>query len=232
MVSQWIEMRAGDMLNRIAFVAARTIRTKASLAALVATARSEAESLTAEARRREPPPRLACREGCDACCYQRVVATAPEIIVIAARIAATRSAEEVSALVDTLTAQLRQTNRQPCPLLRQGRCTAYEHRPLRCQGHTGVDARDCHRLDHLVWLPQERSFRAASGGIAAGAARCGVGSGTYELRRALLIALTEKDVEARYLGGDGVFDPAALSIEHMTPEERAVEEVRIRNEQR
>jgi hypothetical protein len=230
MVSPWVETRVGAILNRVAFVAARTLRTKTSLAALVSFARNEAQALTAEAFRREPAPRLACREGCDACCHQRVVVTAPEVIVIAARISDNHSAEELSALVDRLAAQLRKQIREPCPLLSRGRCTIYECRPLRCQGHSGVDARSCHRLDHLVWLPQEQSFRAASRGIALGAARCGVGSGTYELKRALLIALTDKDVEARYLNGDGIFTPAELRVEDLTPEERAVEEVRIRNE--
>jgi hypothetical protein len=231
MVSQWIADRSDEILNRVAFVAARTLRTKTSLAALVTYARNEAESLTAEALRLVPPARIACREGCDACCYQRVVVTGPEAIVIAARISETRSGEEVKALTDRLTAQLQKPMRQPCPLLYRGRCTVYACRPLRCQGHNGVDARQCHRLDHLVWLPQEVSFRMASGGIAAGAARCGVGSSTYELRHALLIALTENDVEARYLNGDDLFAPAALSVDNMTPEERAVEDVRIRREQ-
>jgi hypothetical protein len=230
MVSPWIETRVGELLNRVAFNASRALRTKGSLAALVTSARNEAEALTAEVLRREPAPSLACREGCDACCYQRVVLTAPEVIVIAARISETRSAEEVRALTDRLAAQLRKPIREPCPLLRQGRCTVYECRPLRCQGHSGVDARSCHRLDHLVWLPQEQGFRAASAGIAIGAARCGVGSGTYELKRALLIALTENDAEARYLNGDGLFTSAELLAGDLTPEERAVEEARMRRE--
>jgi hypothetical protein len=232
MVSPWIETGVGEILNRVAFVAARALRTKTSLAALLASARDEAQALTAEALRREPPARLACREGCDACCHQRVTLSAPEVIVIAARISETRSAPEVKALTDQLAAPPRKPSREPCPLLRQGRCTVYECRPLRCQGHNGLDARSCERLNHLVWLPQEHSFRAASQGIAIGAARCGVGCGTYELRRALLIALTEKDVEARYLNGDGLFTPAELRFEDLTPAERAVEEARLRQEQR
>jgi hypothetical protein len=230
MVSPWIESRAGEIAARVAFNAARTIRTKGSLAALIAAARSEAQALTVEALRREPPGTLACREGCDACCHQRVVLTGPEAIVLAQRIVATRSAEQVDALVGVLSAQLRKPQRRPCPLLCQRRCTVYDCRPLRCGGHVAVDARRCDRLDHLVWLPQELSFRAASGGIAAGAARCGVGSGPYELRRALLITLTEKDVQARYLNGEDVFAPAELSLEDMTPEERAIENARIRRE--
>jgi Fe-S-cluster containining protein len=232
MVSRWIEIRVGEILNRVAFIAARALRTKTSLAALVTSARNEAEALTAEVLRREPAPSFACHEGCDACCYQRVALTGPEVIVIAVRISEARCAQEVKALIDRLAAPLRKPIREPCPLLYEGRCTVYEFRPLRCQGHSSVDARSCNRLDHLVWLPQEQSFRAASGGIALGAARCGVGSGTYELKRALLIALTEKDVEARYLNGDGLFTPAELRAEDLTPEERAVEEARIRREQR
>jgi hypothetical protein len=231
MVAPWIETGVAEIENRVAFIAARTLRKKTSLAALVTSARNEAEALTAEVLRRVPAPRLACHDGCDACCYQRVVLTAPELIVIAARISETRSAQEVKALTDQLAAQLPKPIREPCPLLRQRRCTIYECRPLRCQGHSGVDARTCHRLDHLVWLPQEQSFRAASRGIAVGAARCGVGSGTYELKRGLLIALTENDVEARYLNGDGLFAPAELRFEDLTPEERAIEQIRIRNEQ-
>lgn len=231
MVSPWIETKVTETAKRVAFISARALRTKGSLAALVASARSEARALAAEALKREPPGHLDCREGCDACCRsQRVVMSGPEAIVIAARIAETRSAEEVSGLRDLLTAQLRKPHGQPCPLLQKHRCTVYECRPLRCEGHNGVDARQCHRLDHLVWLPQEMSFRVASGGISAGAARCGVGSGTYELRRALLIALTEKDVEARYLGGDALFAPAELKLEDMTPGEREIEEIRIRRE--
>ncbi len=93
-----------------------------------------------------PAIATACKPGCSWCCRMMVTATAPEVLTLAAAIAAmpeeraaavrARIAEAVPAVAG-LDADARRRLARPCPLLEaDGRCGAYAARPLACRGRT------------------------------------------------------------------------------------------------
>jgi len=82
-----------------------------------------------------------CGSGCVSCCYLMVLGTPFEILSIARQILATRTPAEIDALKARLqeVAQipldpaLRAKAAQPCALLEDGLCSAYEVRPAVCR---------------------------------------------------------------------------------------------------
>ena len=73
-------------------------------------------------------PHAACTDGCSGCCYQPVSLTLQEAQVIARE---TGLPMQMPAAWST--GPVLQYVGQPCPFLRDARCTIYEHRPLVCR---------------------------------------------------------------------------------------------------
>jgi Fe-S-cluster containining protein len=102
---------------------------------------------------RAPAGAVACRAGCDHCCYQGVGVTPPEALAIADHLRRTRSPEELARVTAHLGEQRERTRGltaaerfspdHPCPFLESARCTIYEVRPLSCRGMNSLDAGDC-----------------------------------------------------------------------------------------
>jgi Fe-S-cluster containining protein len=102
---------------------------------------------------RAPAGTVACRAGCDHCCYQGVGVTPPEALAIAEHVRQTRSPEELERITMHLgdqrekTRGLSSTERfspdHPCPFLESARCSIYEVRPLSCRGMNSLDADEC-----------------------------------------------------------------------------------------
>src|SRR4029079_19658980 len=104
---------------------------------------------------RAPAGAVACRAGCDHCCYQSVGVTPPEALAIFDHLSRTlpdAELERVAAHVAAHRARTRDLSTaerfspdHPCPFLdvTGGRCTLYEVRPLSCRGMTSLDAGDC-----------------------------------------------------------------------------------------
>jgi Fe-S-cluster containining protein len=102
---------------------------------------------------RAPEGAVACKAGCDHCCYQAVGVTAPEALAILDHLKSTRSSGElarVAAKVSErhdrtrgLSSQERFSPDHPCPFLEAGRCSIYEARPLACRGMNSLDAEEC-----------------------------------------------------------------------------------------
>ena len=100
-----------------------------------------------------PAGAVACRAGCDHCCYQIVGVTPPEALAIFDHLSQTASdseLEEISARIAEarartrgLTSAERFSPEHPCPFLRAGRCSIYEVRPLACRGMNSLDAHEC-----------------------------------------------------------------------------------------
>jgi Fe-S-cluster containining protein len=136
-----------------------------------------------------PAGALACKAGCDHCCYQPVGVTPGEALTILQHLRRTRSPEELERLTAHVTT-LRERSRgltsaerfspeHPCPFLEAGRCSIYEARPLSCRGMNSLDATECetrlrdpvaraefvaHGGGHLFVEPV-RAFRAVSAGL-------------------------------------------------------------------
>ncbi len=113
---------------------------------------------------RSEAQRVACRAGCDHCCYQSVGVTPAEALAIVDYLRATRSSAELADLVHALAAarernqgldsKQRFSPEYPCGFLRDGQCTIYPVRPLACRGMNSLDAEECRRM---LYDPRERS---------------------------------------------------------------------------
>jgi hypothetical protein len=125
------------------------------------------EALLAQA----PAGAVACKAGCDHCCYQVVGATPPEVLAIVHHLRQTRSSEELERLREHvatlferahgLSSNERFSPEHPCAFLKEGgSCSIYEVRPLACRGMNSLDAVECAtRLRD----PQARSDFLAAG---------------------------------------------------------------------
>ncbi|MBC7951471.1 MAG: YkgJ family cysteine cluster protein [Rhodospirillaceae bacterium] len=79
-------------------------------------------------------PPAACRKGCGWCCHQRVGAAAVEVLAIS------------RALVDRPEARAALaawSPGKPCAFLKDGACSVYDIRPLKCRSLWHVDERHC-----------------------------------------------------------------------------------------
>src|SRR5262249_38479726 len=113
----------------------KTGRTPLQVIEVAERAAPVAEQAIDDAKRRCPPPPLACRAGCDWCCHLTVGTTVPEVVRIAAYLRQTLSPEELQAIRQRI-AELEEHKRRlslgqradaywPCALLVNHRCAAY-----------------------------------------------------------------------------------------------------------
>jgi Fe-S-cluster containining protein len=170
------------------------------------------------------PGDIACQAGCSWCCSQYVSITPPEAFELAAWIEATSTPAEREAWVALLTQRAAQARGKSvgayaiakiaCAFLKEGLCTAYEHRPLLCRGYFSSDARRCEvgyktPLKYGATIPAAILPRAMAhlinAGLVQGCADAGVQSGSYELHQAALIALTTPNAAARWAQGEPIF---------------------------
>jgi hypothetical protein len=95
----------------------------------------------------------ACRAGCFFCCMQPVEASLPEILLLADHLRGRLAPTELDAVRARCDAYLERVDDNPagpalCPLNVDGRCVAYEARPLACRGYNALDAADCEARLH------------------------------------------------------------------------------------
>lgn len=119
---------------------------------------------------RAPAGAVACRAGCDHCCYQGVGVTPPEALAVADHLLGTRSPDELARIVAHLADRREKTRgltsaerfspEHPCPFLESARCTIYEVRPLSCRGMNSLDAGEC---ETRLRDPDARAAFVASG---------------------------------------------------------------------
>ena len=145
-----------DLVAGTANTAYATLGREATLEGTVGLARKVmgatsrlAEGLLARA----PAGTVACRAGCDHCCYQIVGVTTPEALAILDHLSQTASDPELEAVSARVAASRARTRGlsaaerfspdHPCPFLQSGRCSIYEVRPLACRGMNSLDAGEC-----------------------------------------------------------------------------------------
>src|SRR5690606_6640909 len=113
---------------------------------------------------------VACKAGCDHCCYQSVGVTTAEALTIVDYLNQTLSSEGLAEVARRVagarartaglaSAQTYSTD-YPCPCLQEAQCTIYEARPLSCCGMNALDAQECRRN---LRDPQARAAFLASG---------------------------------------------------------------------
>jgi len=185
------------------------------------------------ARSPDRPP--ACRAGCAHCCHQAVGVTAPEVFAIHDHLRATRTPDQLEALVRRLheaddrtrgmAAAERLSPELPCPFLEEARCSIYEVRPLSCRGTNSLDAAACERTlrepdaraallagreSIPCYLEPIRAFHAVTAGLQLALDQLhGLEAQPLELTAAMRIMVDDADgVAARWLGGKDPFAAA------------------------
>lgn len=106
--------------------------------------------LVGKALAQAPPP--VCAPGCNHCCHTLIPVTVPEILDIA-EVLETWDTDDRAALLERIARYEQAANRywrydeqfhaQACPLLVDGLCSVYDHRPSFCRGKSSYRAEDC-----------------------------------------------------------------------------------------
>jgi Fe-S-cluster containining protein len=185
-----------------------------------------AEETVRAAMAADPPPPLACKEGCDWCCHLTVGTVVPEVVRILEHLRQTLSPEALRATRERVAALDEQRRRQtlsrradarlPCALLVDRRCTVYPVRPLTCRGFNSRSAFRCEQFaggqarDVPAYAPQQRVMTFTLDGTRAGLEASGLNDDLLELTAALRVALEVPDAVTRWLAGEPVFAPARL----------------------
>jgi len=167
--------------------------------------------------------RRACQEGCAFCCYLPVVvATAAEIVYLAAWLREHCSPGELAALQQRLADRQEMMSSSstqprtplPCALLQDNRCIAYPARPLKCRGCHSVRREACEQayghgqstnrvpVDAYAFI----MGNAVLNGLGDSASRAGLDGDSYDLTHALARALDMPDVIERWCNGERLFD--------------------------
>lgn len=178
----------------------------------------------------EGHPPLACHKGCATCCTLRVLATAPEIFLIARYI---RNAAEALAKIgvdlpariaeaDRMTRGLGEAERvklrRQCPfIVTGGVCCIYPVRPLACRGHASYDVRACAeaasgKRGEIPFSEPHAMVRSLVQNAMQSALRdAGYAWGGYELNHGLRIALADEDSHDAWAGGEDSLSPALIA---------------------
>lgn len=175
------------------------------------------------AGRAAPRKAIACRMGCAHCCRAWVAATAPEVLFVK-RAIPNRQKEAIRASIDaayartgTLDLAGRTAISEPCPLLKDNVCQAYDARPAVCQTAVSGDASICARAflpgaaDEGIPTPDfyigmRRGYALA---LAGALKKAGFPSASYEFNAALRAAFARPDAEAAWLAGEDLFEGVA-----------------------
>jgi hypothetical protein len=177
----------------------------------------------------EGAPALACKGDCPACCIIRVVATAPEVFLVARFVAANAAilaqhgvdlvgrihgaAEAASGLGE----RERMALKRICPFIEDGLCLAYRVRPLACRGHASYDEAACREatagadVEAAISTPHLVVRSLVQNAMMASLRGAGLAWGLYELNGAVALALSTPQAELRWTEGDDPLSPAAVA---------------------
>ncbi len=199
-----------------------------------------AQSLVEVSVAARPPTvqKIACTKGCAYCCHTFVAITPPEVFRLAG---AVRDGRAAGMTVDTVRARgaplvgVRPRDRigrkLACPLLVDGACSVYRHRPLACRQATSLDLAACvdefeaRNLEARIPISGAYLNYSSNAHITLlGAMRAaGLPTESFELAGALEVALTVPDAETRWLAGEDVFRDAQRPGPREAQTERAIQ---------
>jgi Fe-S-cluster containining protein len=205
-----------------------SLRRGVPLTEIVATA-TEATAFADEALdivHDEYQPPVQCREGCAYCCQKPgVLVTIPEFVRIVEHVVSTFDPEALGRLRDRARRYVSAlggrnfneptSDRIPCPLLVNDRCSIYQIRPLVCRSYNSTSVEACRRasLDQTSTVPIFAILKDVTDGITVGVSqaleRHGLSGALLDLGTALAIALDD-DAQAlsTAIEGGGPFGAA------------------------
>ncbi len=184
-----------------------------------------------ESNRTEGAKPVACKEGCDWCCYQRVRVSAVEAVSIVNYLLQMKDAERRAALIarvrelDAVSRGLRNDERDalhvPCAFLVDRRCEIHEVRPMACSWYTSWFVEECvirqqagiaHSKIHAD-PARTVAYDAVRKGMVEGLAGAipGAGEANLELIAAVADALDWDNPESEWLAGKPIFAKAHIS---------------------
>ncbi len=168
--------------------------------------------------------KMACTAGCSYCCYYKVEARASEVLAIQQFIEAQftpaqkahvlKQAELNVAQVKNLSHAQHLAVNQPCPLLKEGQCSAYPVRPSKCRNFHAKDVEGCKQsFDEPTNMGIPNSFidavALAANGTSTGFEQAQEASGfdprVYDLNSALLDAFANPKASKRMRSGKRTF---------------------------
>lgn len=170
------------------------------------------------------PRSIACRPGCDFCCYNQIELTPPEALLLGDYVERNFSDHDRQKLRDKIErsvnimagkgkkeiAQIRQE--LPCPFLEEGQCLVYPVRPLVCRAMHALDARQCEAalkstdLMAAEHYAHRRVFTmSVVKGLLDGCREIGCESGSLDLAGALKDFFAQPSPIERWLMGEKVF---------------------------
>ncbi|MDP6566700.1 MAG: hypothetical protein QF578_17865 [Alphaproteobacteria bacterium] len=225
--------RAADLIGRAAEAQRRATRKALAgrrsaqrLLRMTKAALARVDRTVERVNKLVPPPRpIACGANCPYCCHIRLTASPPEILLVAAHLRRTLTAEVLVttkrrvANLDHLTRgrdeARREVLRLPCCMLVEGNCAVHAVRPVSCRAVASVDVAACERsyASRMAEpVPQVKLQGTAANGIGYGLI-AGLGESGYplenvEFNAGLHIALESEDATRRWLAGEPVFRPA------------------------
>ncbi len=174
-------------------------------------------------------PEPDCTKGCATCCSVRVVATAPEVFLVARYLQATdaqlrsqgldirQRLADADEMTRNCSEEERVALRQRCPYIHKGACVIYPVRPLACRSHISYSQKACvdaaaGHVDEVPFSDVHMSVRSLVQNAMQSALRCASFPwATYELNHALSIALAHEDAERAWLASEDVLAPAQVA---------------------
>lgn len=176
----------------------------------------------------EDAPAVACKGECAACCQLRVVATAPEIFLLARFVGVNSQAFEARGVmlaerigdaahaVGDLGEAERMDAKRYCPLIEKDLCLAYRLRPLACRGHAALDKQACvsaaagENEDATASMPHLVVRSLVQNAMLNGMRQARLAWGLYELTKGLWIACNSPTTIDAWLRGDDPLAPATI----------------------
>ena len=171
---------------------------------------------------------MACHGECAGCCRLRVVATAPEVFLLARFISLNADAfaergitlRERVAYADralgALSEEQRMAAQVACPLIEGELCLGYKIRPLACRGHAAFDKASClaaargEAVEAPISTPHLVVRSLVQNALMAALRRAGLAWGLYEVNRALNVALSAPDALDQWISGDDPLTSARI----------------------
>jgi Fe-S-cluster containining protein len=164
---------------------------------------------------KKPEGKFDCKPGCTYCCTYRVEALPAEIFLIAQELHK-RPAEELAATTGRLREHASKAkglrpehHNLTCPFLVDSMCSIYEVRPFGCRRFNSLDVEQCTNPNGSPPENEELNMKTAAvmNGTVEGYLKRQLPSYPHELGQAVLKALDEPDLEARWFKGEQVFEP-------------------------